>query len=119
LDFITAARRAVQATADRQAMAKNPVSTAAEVTSADTARRVRMWGALIGAITVVLVLFGGLQVARTLRSSAAEGGVEAPGPTVATQRPTPPTPPAATATQRRLSAIEQLTPDLATPQPAQ
>jgi localization factor PodJL len=119
LDFIAAARRAVQATADRQAMAKNPVSTAAEVTSADTARRVRMWGALIGAITVVLVLFGGLQVARTLRSSAAEGGVEAPGPTVATHRPNPPTPPAATVTQRRLSAIEQLTPDLATPQPAQ
>jgi hypothetical protein len=28
-------------------------------------------------------------------------------------------PPAAAVTQRRLSAIEQLTPDLATPQPAQ
>jgi localization factor PodJL len=121
LDFIAAARRAVQATADRQATAKNPVSTPAEATSADTdpARRVRMWGALIGAIAVVLVLFGGLQIARTLRSSAAEGGVAAPGPTVATQRPTPPAPPAAAVTQRRLSAIEQLTPDLATPQPAQ
>ena len=121
LDFIAAARRAVQATADRQAMSKNPVSTPAEATSAATkpARRVRMWGALIGAITVVLVLFGGLQIARTLRSSAAEGGVEAHGPTVATQHPAPPVPPAAAVTQRRLSAIEQLTPDLATPQPAQ
>ena len=61
----------------------------------------------------------GWQIARTLRSSAAEGGVEAHGPTVATQRPAPPVPPAAAVTQRRLSAIEQLTPDLATPQPAQ
>jgi localization factor PodJL len=118
LDFIAAARRAVQATADREAMAKNPVSTP-EVTSADTARRVRMWGALIGAITIVLVLFGGLQVARTLRSSAAEGGAEAPASAVATQRAVSPAPPVAAVAQRRLSAIEQPTPDLATPQPAQ
>jgi localization factor PodJL len=121
LDFIAAARRAVQVTADRQAMAKNYVSTSAEITSAGggLARRVCILGALIGAITVVLMLFGSLQIARTLRSSSAETSANASGPTAATQRPTPLAPPASAVTQRKLSAIERLMPDLATPQPGQ
>jgi hypothetical protein len=121
LDFIAAARRAVQATADRQAMAKNYVSAPAEITSAGVAlaRRFRILGALIGAITVVLMLFGSLQIGRTLRSSSADTSAEASGPTATTQRPTPLAPPASAVAQRKLSAIEQLTPDLATPQPAQ
>jgi localization factor PodJL len=121
LDFIAAARRAVQAAADRQAMAKNHVSTPAEITSTggERARRVRILGALIGAITVVLMLFGSLQIARTLRSSSAETSVKAPGPAAATQSPTSLVPPASAVAQRKLSAVEQRTPDLATPQPAQ
>jgi hypothetical protein len=121
LDFIAAARRAVQVTADRQAMAKNYVSTSAEITSAGggLARRVCILGALIGAITVVLMLFGSLQIARTLRSSSAETSANASGPSAATQRPTPLAPPTSAVTQRKLSAIERLLPDLATPQPGQ
>ena len=121
LDFIAAARRAVQATADRQAMAKNDVSAPAETTSAGAglARRFRILGALIGAITIVLMLFGSLQIARTLRSSSDETSGTASGPAAATHRPTSLAPPASAVVQRKLSAIEQLRPDLATPQPAQ
>jgi hypothetical protein len=121
LDFIAAARRAVQATAERQAMAKNCGSVPAEITSAGAGlgHRFRILGALIGAITVVLMLFGSLQIARTLRSSSAETSAGASGPAAATQRATPLAPPASAVAQRKLSAIEQLTPDLATPQPAQ
>jgi localization factor PodJL len=121
LDFIAAARRAVQATADRQVVAKNHVSVPAEIASAGggLARRVRILGALIGAIAVVLMLFGSLQIARTLRSSSTETSASASGPTAATQRPTPLAPPASAVAQHKLSAIERLTPDLATAQPGQ
>jgi hypothetical protein len=102
-------------------MVKNYVFTPAEITSASAglARRLRILGALIGAITIVLMLFGSLQIARTLRSSSDETSGTASGPAAATHRPTSLAPPASTVVQRRLSAIEQLRPDLATPQPAQ
>ena len=90
-DFIAAARRAVQAAAERDAKQDRAVST-----SAGPAGRIGKVSALLGAMTAVLAMLGGLQIARTLRSSVDEAKVSALGQAAATVRPAPPASPAAT-----------------------
>jgi hypothetical protein len=84
-DFIAAARRAVQAAAERDAKQDRAVST-----PAGPAGRIGKLGALIGAMTAVLAMLGGLQIARTLRSSADEAKVSALGQAATKVSPAPP-----------------------------
>ena len=96
-DFIAAARRAVQA-AGEQDLRQDRASPARRMVSASAgpAHRIGKLSALIGIATAVLTLLGGLQIARTLRSSTDAAKVSALGQAAGEVGRTPPAPAAAT-----------------------
>ncbi len=90
-DFIAAARRAVQA-AGQQVIEKNRASPPPELAPADArpGGRIGKVGTLIGVMTGVLAVLGGLQVARFLRNSSDEAKATALGRTVVAASPAAP-----------------------------
>jgi hypothetical protein len=90
-DFIAAARRAVRAAGEQDAKQDPAVST-----SAGPAGRIGRLSALMGVATAVLAMLSGLQIARTLRSSADEAKVSALGQAATKVSPAPPASAAAT-----------------------
>ncbi len=90
-DFIAAARRAVQA-AGQQVIDKNRASPPPEFAPADAkpAGRIGKVATLIGVMTGVLAVLGGLQFARFLRSSSDEAKASAFGQTAVAASPAPP-----------------------------
>jgi localization factor PodJL len=85
-NFIAAARRAAQA-ASREAPAKSPASGPREIASAagKLASRVGKLGALIGGTTAIVIVLGGLQIARIFLNSpqeAQKGSAQRPSLTI-------------------------------------
>jgi hypothetical protein len=126
-DFIAAARRAVRAAGEQdreQGRACVPLKILS--TAAGPAGRIGTLSALIGVPTAVLTVLGGLQIARTLRSSVDAAKVSTLGQTAARVSPAPPAsaaatigPPASQESAPGRGRSASVAHDLATPRPAQ
>lgn len=126
-DFIAAARRAVQAAGEQdREQGRTCVPLKILSTAAGPAGRIGTLSALIGVATAVLTVLGGLQIARTLRSSVDAAKVSALGQAAARVSPAPPAsaaatigPPASQESAPGHGRSASVAHDLATPRPAQ